>query len=175
MRDTHDVNREERIEKARQMARDRAPQREDEDRKRANRLHQRLSNVGASQAQRHITAAEQAGDTVYLGPDKTPREWDTAVELARLVTIARAKRRDTITYGEIRWAIYDELKMLIGHSLFPTLMESVNRESDRVLLSSIIVTQDTGLPGEGFLPYATSMGFDLPVETLQRQVYENFK
>lgn len=157
------------------MARENAPQREDQARKRTGQINQRLSQVGASQAQRHVTAAEQAGGAEYLGPEKTPREWERAVELARLVTIARANRRDTITYGEIKWAIYDELKMLVGHSLFADLMEAVNEDSDGVLLSSIIVTQDTGKPGEGFLPYARSLGFDLPVENLQRQVYEHFK
>ena len=169
------MNREERIEKARQLAKENAPQRDDQDRKRAALLHQRLSNVGASQAQRHVTALEQSGSAAYLGPAKTPQEWERAVELARLVTIARAKRRDTITYGEIEWAIYDELKMLVGHSMFPTLMEAVDQESDGALLSSIIVTQDDGKPGEGFLPYARSFGFDLPLEALQRQVYDHFK
>jgi hypothetical protein len=156
------------------MAADNAPRREAEAQQRASHIAQRLSNVGASQAQRHVTAAEQSGNAVYLGPVKTPREWDRAVELARLVTITRAKRRDTITYGEIKWAIFDELRMLVGHSMFATLMEAVNHESDGVLLSSIIVHQDDGKPGEGFLPYARGMGFDLPLETLQHQVYGHF-
>jgi hypothetical protein len=168
------VNREERIEKARQMAAERAPHREVEVQKRANRLQQRLADVGAAQAQRHVTAAEQSGNAVYLEPVKTPREWANAVELARLVTITRAKRRDRITYGEIKWAIFDGLRMLVGHSMFATLMEAVNHESDGVLLSSIIVHQDDGKPGEGFLPYAKGLGFDLPLETLQRQVWEHF-
>jgi hypothetical protein len=170
------MNREERIEKARQMARENTPKRDDDqDRKRAALLQQRLSNVGASQAQRHVTALEHSGDAAYLEPVQTPREWDRAVELARLVTIARAKRRDTITHGEVRWAIYDELKMLVDRSMFPTLMEAVNQQSDGVLVSSIIVTDDDGKPADGFLPYARSLGFDLPVEALQRQVYEHFK
>jgi hypothetical protein len=168
------MNREERIEKARQMAAENAPGREVDAQKRANRLHQRLSDVGAAQAQRHVTAAEQSDDAVYLGPVKTPKEWDQAVELARLVTISRAKRHDKITYAEIKWAIYDELRMLVDHSMFANLVIGVNHEPDGVLLSSIIVHQDDGKPGEGFLPYAKGLGFDLPLETLQRQVYEHF-
>ena len=156
------------------MAADNAPQQEAKAQQRASRVSQRLSNVGASQAQRHVTAAEQSGNAVYLGTAETPQEWDRAVELARLLTITRAKRRDTITYGEIKWAIFDELRMLVGHSMFATLMEAVNRESDGVLLSSIIVHQDDGKPGEGFLPYAREMGFDPPLETLQRHVYAHF-
>jgi hypothetical protein len=58
--------------------------------------------------------------------------------------------------------------------MFATLMKAVNHESDGVLLSSIIVHQDDGKPGEGFLPYAKALGFDLPLETLQRQVWEHF-
>ncbi len=174
MRDNLVMNREERIEKARRMAAGNAPRPEAEAQQRASRIAQRLSNVGASQAQRHVTAAEQSEDAVYLGPVKTPREWERAVELARLVTITRAKRHDTITYGEIKWAIFDELHMLVGHSMFATLMEAANQESDGVLLSSIIVHQDDHKPGEGFLPYAKEQGFDLPLEALQRQVYEHF-
>lgn len=169
------MNREERIEKARQIARENAPQRDEQEREIVGRLTQRLSQVGASQAQRHVTAAERSGDHEYLGPDNTPRQWERAVELARLVTIARAKRRDTITYGEIKWALYEELKMLVDQSMFPTLMEAVNHGSDGVLLSSLIATRDTGKPGDGFLSYAANMGFDLPLATLQCRVYDHFK
>lgn len=168
------MNREERIEKARRMAAENAPQREAIEQQRATRIAQRLSGIGASQAQRHVTAAEQSGNAEYLGPVKTPREWDQAVELARSVAITRARRRDTITFGEIKWAIFDELRMLVGHSMFAELMVAVNRKSDGVLLSSIIVHQDDGEPGEGFLPYAKDLGFDLPLKTLQRQVFERF-
>lgn len=168
------VNREERIEKARQMAAAKAPPPAAVAQKRAARIHQRLSDVGAAQAQRHVAAADQAGTATYLEPIKTPGEWEQAVELARLVTIRRAKRRDTITYGEIRWAILDELEMLVVHSMFADLVGGVNRKDDGVLLSSIIVNQADGKPGEGFLPYAREMGFDFPLETLQRQVYEHF-
>jgi len=174
MRENPVMNREERIEKARRMAAGNAPRREAEAQQRSSRIAQRLSNVGVSQAQRHVTAAEQSDDAVYLGLVKTPREWERAVELARLVTITRAKRRDTITYGEIKWAIFDELHMLVGHSMFADLVVAVNRQSDGVLLSSIIVHQDDRKPGEDFLPYAKDQGFDLPLETLQRQVYEHF-
>jgi hypothetical protein len=41
------------------------------------------------------------------------------VEPARLVTITRAKRRDTITQREVKWAIYDELRMLVGDAVSP--------------------------------------------------------
>ena len=175
MRENHVVNREERIEKARRMAADNAPGREADAQQRANRTAQRLSNVGASQAQRHVTAAEQSGSAPYLGPVDTPQQWERAVELARLVAIKRAKRRDTITYGEIKWAIYDELRMLVDGPSFADLLLAISGESDGVLLSSIIVEPDTGNPSDDFLLSAMERGFDQPLATLQRQVYDHFR
>ena len=63
---------------------------------------------------------------------------------------------------------------LVGHSMLAELVVVVNQESDGVLLSSIITHQDNRKPGEGFLPYAKDQGFDLPLEVMQRQVYEHF-
>jgi hypothetical protein len=58
--------------------------------------------------------------------------------------------------------------------MFANLAMSVNRESDGVLLSSIIVHKDDGKPGAGFRPYAISQGFDEPIDTSQRHVFEYF-
>ena len=174
LRENQEVNREERIEKARRMAAEKAPQQEAKAQQRANRVAQRLSNVGASQAQRHVTAAEQSGSAVYLEPVTTSHEWGRAVELARLVTIARAKRRDTVTYGEIKWAIFDEMRMLVDPAAFDDLVVAVNHESDGMLLASIIVHPETGKPSDDYLLAAMEMGFDLPLEALQRQVYQHF-
>jgi hypothetical protein len=172
MSDTYGMNRDERIEKARRMAAEHAPGREDGLRKRANRLHQRLANVGASQAQRHVAAAEQSGTAAYLDPAKN--EWEDTIELSRLITIARAKRRDTITYGEIKWALYDELRMLVDPASWDDLLLAINLKTDGVLLASIAVHADNGEPSDDFLLAGMELGFDLPVQTLQRQVYEHF-
>ena len=59
--------------------------------------------------------------------------------------------------------------------MFADLVVSVHKKSDGVLLSSIIVHQDDGKPGDGFLPYARELGFDAPVATLQRRVFEHFR
>jgi hypothetical protein len=168
------MNREERIAEARRMAAERAPSQEAEAQQRARRIAQRLANVGASQAQRHVTAAEQTGNAVYLGPVKTPREWERAVELARLVTITRAKRHDTITYAELKWAILDELRMLVDPAALEELLLAIGRESDGVPLAAIIVHPDSGEPSDDFLLATMEMGFDLPLAKLQRQVYEHF-
>ena len=175
MRENLLMNREERIEKARRMAAEKAPRPEAKAQQNASRIAQRLANVGTSQAQRHVTAAEQSGNAAYLDPVETPGEWERAVELARLVTITRAKRRDTITYGEIKWVILDNLRMLVGDSMFAELAKSVNQDSDGVVLASIIVDPDSGEPGDVILLDAMERGFDLPPATLQRQVYEHFR
>ncbi|MCP3997805.1 MAG: hypothetical protein GY722_22495, partial [bacterium] len=70
------MNREERIERARRMAAEHAPAPEAETMKKANYLAQRLANVGASQAQRHVDAAERAGTTAYLDPAAPSQAWD---------------------------------------------------------------------------------------------------
>lgn len=174
MRDNGSVNREERIAKARQMAAAKAPPPAAVAQKRAARIHQRLSDIGAAQAQRHVAAASQAVNVTYLEPTKTPGAWEQAVELARLVTIRRGKRRDTITYGEVQWVILDELELLVDPSMFVDLVKSLDSTDDGVLLSSIIVNQTDGKPRDEFLPYAEEKGFDSPLETLQRQVYDHF-
>ena len=64
--------------------------------------------------------------------------------------------------------------MKVGHNSYAELAMSINDKADGCLLSSIIVTADTGEPGAGFLPFARRSGFDVPVETLQRQVFDRF-
>lgn len=169
------MNREERIERARRMAADHAPAPADKLRQRGNRLAQRLLNVGASQAQRHVDAAVDSGGAAYLEPASTPGLWDTAVELARMIAISRAKRRDTVTSAEIKWAIFDEFRVLMHDETFETMVQAMKRETDGVLLGSIVVDPDTGRPSDDFLLAAMEAGIDLPVEALQRQVYEHFR
>jgi hypothetical protein len=169
------MNREERIERARRMAAEHAPPPEVETHKRASRVAQRLANVGSSQAQRHVVAAERTGTTAYLDKVENPGLWDRVVDLARLIAISRAKRRDTVTSGEIRWVILDELKILVDDAAFTELALAVGGDSNGVLLGSIMVDPHTGQPDDDFLLEAMEQGFDEPVETLQRQVYEHFR
>jgi len=156
------------------MARENVPQRDEKERKVAGRLTQRLSQAGHHRRS-GTSPSPNSRATRVPGPRQDPAGVGTGVELDRLETIVRAKRRDTITYGEMKWAVYDELKMPVGHSMFPTLMEAVNHESDGVQLLSIIVTGDTGKPSDGFLPNSANIGFDLPLQNLHRQVYDYFK
>jgi len=96
------------------------------------------------------------------------------VEAARAVAIAAARRCQTVTYGELRVAAHEATGMKVGHNQYAALVMDVNRAADGCLLSAIVVRADTGEPGEGLLPFARRSGFEAPVETLQRQVWERF-
>lgn len=174
MRDNPLVKREDRIREARRRAAERAVERAAEARSKAARVHGEVTSLGSEAAQRRVSAAEQSGEFDYLGPIKTPHDWGTAVDIAREIAIEAARRRSTITYGEVKLAIHEMLGKLVGWSMFAELAMSVNKESDGVLLSSIIVHKDDGMPGDGFRPYAASMGFDEPLPTLQRRVFDHF-
>lgn len=157
------------------MAAEHAPSPEADTQQKASYLVQRLANVGASQAQRHVDAAERAGTAEYLDPNASSQAWDRAVGLARLVTIARAKRRDTITSGEIRWVIYTDLRMLLDDAAFNSLAHALRSEPEPVLLGSIVVDPDSGKPTDDFLLEAMERGFEDPLEVLQRQVHGHFR
>lgn len=168
------MGREERIQEARRRAAADAPERHGRIAAESEALRQKTAAIGADDAQRLVTRAERDPEARFLGPDKTPAEWSLAVDVARDVAIEAAKRGQTITYGEIKFAVWQQLDMLVGYSMFANLVMSVNRKTDGVLLSSIIVHKDDGKPGAGFRPYAISQGFDEPIETSQRHVFENF-
>ena len=166
---------ESRFERARRIARETAPERQRQEREREQRLDDRLRHLGPEEAHRRAIQAGRDASLPYVGPVKTPGTWREAVEIARMVTIAAARRRSTITYGEIRHAIIEELGHRVGHNQFAELVMSMNREArHRVLISSIVVQKGTGKPGSGFLPYARSQGIDLPLETMQRRVFDHF-
>jgi hypothetical protein len=154
------------------MAAEHAPPPQAKAQQQATRVAQRLANVGASQAQRHVTAAEQSGNADYIDP--TSSDWQRAVDLARAIAITRAKRRDTITHGEVRWVILDELRKLVDAAAFEELLTAIGHEDDGAPLGAIVVHPDTGQPTDDYLLAAMEFGFDEPPATLQRQVYEHF-
>jgi hypothetical protein len=165
--------REQRIERARRRAAEHTPQPAAQAQKRARTLYQRLSNVGAPQAHRHVANAEQRRTASYLDPTDTKKEWGQAVDLARLITIIRAKRRDTLTHSELRWVILDDLKVLVDPATFEELLLAISPESEGVMLGSIIVHPDNSKPTDDFLLAAMQLGFDEPGDVLQRQVYQH--
>jgi hypothetical protein len=156
--------------RAQQTSQERAAERASADAERIDKIRELSTEDAAS------TAADINFDPSIkaLGPIATPHEWIVAVETARQVTIDAACRSQTITYGELRVAAYEATGMKVGHNSFANLAMETNRKTDECLLSSIIVRAATGTPGDGFLPYARSQGFDGTVTSIQGQVFSHF-
>lgn len=169
------MSRESRIERARRMAAEtsaeRALQREEEARERAARI----AAMPIDEVANRVRQADSTSGAPYLGPLSTPVEWKAALVAARDVVIERAKRGETLTYGEIKVAAYEATGHLIGYSMYGEFCMQLNRPGDHgCLISSIIVQSDTGEPGPGLIPFAQEIGYPDSVKTLQRQVFEHF-
>jgi hypothetical protein len=109
-----------------------------------------------------------------MGPDKTPGSWDSARRAIRDAAIAAARHKRTLTYAEIQLVAYEATGLVLGGFLTGRMCGEVNRKDDRCMLSSIIVSNETGRPGSGFEPFARSWGFTEPLPTLQRRVFDHF-
>lgn len=129
--------------------------------------------MGPAQANRTAYLLHTDTSIPWLGPVSTPHEWSQAVAAARGVAIEAARRRQTITYGECRLAEYEATNMKVGHNQYAELTADINELGDGCMLSAIIVKADTGDPGAGFYPFARASGFDAPLSTLQRQVWDH--
>ena len=169
------MTREERIVKARKMADktkdERAARRAEEQEVLADRVAS-MSEPEVRTSAASINADNSIG---YLAPVADPSSWHDALQAARTVVLECARRGRTLTYGELQVAAVAGSHRKIGYSMYGEFCMDLNDyEADGCLISSIIVTGDTGLPGPGLLPYARSVGIDLPVSTLQRQVFERF-
>jgi hypothetical protein len=64
--------------------------------------------------------------------------------------------------------------MKVDRNQYAELAANVNDQSDGCLFAAIIVKGDTGEPRAGFYPFARASGFDEPLCTLQRQVWDHF-
>ncbi len=169
------MDREQRIQEARRRAEATAGERAKERAAAEKSLRDRIADMTPDEAGALASRINFDSSIKALGPIATPHEWDVAVAAARTVTIEAAKRRETITYGELRMAAYETTSMKVGHNSFGRLAMETNRKSDGCLLSSIIVQASTGEPGSGLGPYARSQGFDAPLATLQQQVFDHFQ
>jgi hypothetical protein len=134
----------------------------------------RIRDLSPTEAGRTASSINFDTSIKALGSVSTPHEWDVAVAAARTVTIDAAARGETITYGELRVAAYEATRMKVGHNSFANLAMETNRKGDGCLLSSIIVRAEDGMPGEGFLPYARSLGFTESLSALQANVFDHF-
>ncbi len=168
------MNREERIAWARKKAAESAPVRAEEQAKQDAANAADILALGTDAASRAAQEIDRDDSIAWLGSVAMPQQWAQAVAAARQVAITAAQAGRTITYGELRVAAYRATGMKVGYSTYAQLAMSVNDKRDGCLLSAIIVQKDTGMPGDGFVPYARREGFDEPVAALQRRVYEHF-
>jgi endonuclease III len=167
--------REDRIQRAREMAEassdERAVQRESEAEARTIDIVS-LGRSGALAEAKRLAKDDSLG---YLGPMATPHEWDQALQAAREVVLETARRRETLTYAELQIAAVQASGRQIGYSMYGTFCMELNHPGqDGCLISSIIVGADTGEPGPGLLPFAESVGFDGTLAELQADVYQTF-
>lgn len=156
---------------AAETSEERAVQREAEVEARSNDIASMGHVVAGSEASK-INRDQSIG---YLGSIATQHEWNQALAAAREVVIEKARRGETLTYGELQVAAYRASGRKIGHSMYGTFCMELNRHGeDGCLISSIIVTVDTGDPGPGLIPFARSLGINKSIESLQRAVFEKF-
>ncbi len=168
------MDREKRIAWARRKVAENAPKRAQHREREEAERSARIAAMGSVKANGVAYHVSRDSSIPWLGSVSTPHEWSQAVAATRAVTIQAARLQRTITYGELRIAAYEITGMKVGHNQYADLAMNINQRSDECLLSSIIVKADSGKPGDGFLPFARSEGFDQPVATLQRQVFEHF-
>lgn len=163
------------FEKARRLARENAPEREARLAREAEERRARLSAAGPQGAHDEINRLKAARKHGYLRPSGAPYEWKVAVGAAREAALDAARQGKTITYGELELAAFLATNKLVGHNTFRDLAAAINdKKADGVMLSSIVVKQDTKEVGDGFYEYAASLGFSGTPDELRRQVWQRF-
>lgn len=93
-----------------------------------------------------------------------PREaWEAAKAEANALLQERARERRTITYGELcRGVSAIELKPR-SWAIMGFLNEICNEADERygIMLASLVVRQETGIPGNGYFRNAARLGRDV--------------
>jgi hypothetical protein len=86
----------------------------------------------------------------------TPEEWAAMkVELGDLLASAAAAR-STVTYGEVARRIFHG-RVSARSSALMDLLGEVDAETDErlgIMLASLVVRADTGMPGDGYFAFA---------------------
>jgi len=86
----------------------------------------------------------------------TPHEWqDSTARLRALVTDA-ASSRSTVTYGEAARVAFGGRFSARSGALMDLLSEVDTQEeaATGVMIASLVVRKDTGMPGEGYFAFA---------------------
>jgi hypothetical protein len=168
------MSREERIAKAREMGRETARRKATQRETDAAERSRRLGKLSPAEARRKARSVSRDAGVQVMGPHKAPTAWAEARAAVREAVIAAAREGRTINYAEIQLVAYEATGFKLGNFMMGRMCMEVNRRSDDCLLSSIIVRTDTGLPGDGFEPFARSEGYTDPLSALQRAVFDRF-
>jgi hypothetical protein len=86
----------------------------------------------------------------------TPQEWDAMRADLEYLLADVAARRSTVTYGEIARRVFGGRASARSGALMDLLGE-VDEEADArlgVMVASLVVRADTGMPGEGYFAFA---------------------
>ena len=91
-----------------------------------------------------------------------PAKWESAKDEARAVMIKAARAEGTISYADIVEQIKSITFRHHDFSLFHLLGQISSSESaeGRGMLTSVVVRQEDGYPGQGFFDLARELGLD---------------
>jgi hypothetical protein len=87
----------------------------------------------------------------------TPEEWAAMrVELGRLLESA-AVQRSTVTYGEVARRVFHGRVSARSGALMDLLGEVDSEMDERrgIMIASLVVRADTGMPGDGYFAFAS--------------------
>lgn len=93
----------------------------------------------------------------------TPEEWAEAKAEAKALLMSRAASRGTVAYSELCQAITAASFRPYSWSLM-ALLEEICTEEDAakgIMLASLVVRRDSGMPGEGYFAHAARLGRDV--------------
>jgi hypothetical protein len=89
--------------------------------------------------------------------------WERAKGQATAVLRDCARRRTTITYAGLCEAV-DAVHLRPYSFAIVAFLDEICAEDDAahgIVLASLVVRRDTGMPGEGYFRYASSLGADV--------------
>ena len=83
-------------------------------------------------------------------------DWESARERMRELLVGVASARSTITYGECVRIVFDGRFSARSSALAQMLEEVCTLEDERagVMLGSVVVRKDSGIPGDGYFAFA---------------------
>jgi len=89
--------------------------------------------------------------------------WETAKAEAKAMLVARARRRETITYSELCRGVHAISLKPRSWAIMAFLNEVCSEEDAEhgVMLATLVVRADSGLPGDGYFRHAERLGRDV--------------